>query len=317
MGLATVVCSVVVACGGGGSAEDDRLASFLRAVDRGDPCEVLFERGNDLTAGSRQLTRAEETLRETGCLSPDDRRTDVVTTTTPTSVPDDGDTTLPPFETSPTTTDPDDTAPPATDPTAPDGTPAPAPPDEPVAEVAVLAALPRAETEPVARVVEELYRPRRWPDPDGDCRSVSTELLVARSTESMTFIDDRGCFPETGRWVDPWTGVVEEQAGQVVVEHIVPLLDVHRSGGATWSAQERIDYGEGIEDPDGLAVVTVATSDDRAGRAPDQWLPADPQMACGYARAWVRVKARWELTVTTPEADALAAAMAGCPDGTT
>lgn len=101
----------------------------------------------------------------------------------------------------------------------------------------------------------------------GDRLDARQELLVERSlvpvviecggslpaiqVESASYVVAEGprrCHVTSGRWLCAYSGVeilastADEVALRVTVEHVVPLAEAHRSGGACWSRERRVAF---------------------------------------------------------------------------
>src|SRR5699024_7154694 len=97
---------------------------------------------------------------------------------------------------------------------------------------------------------------------------------------------------------------------EVDIDHVVPLAEAHRSGGATWSEQRREGYANST---DGFVLATVAASANRAkgDSDPTEWRPDNE---CLYAGYWIEAKRDWDLAVDPAERDALTEMLGTCPD---
>ncbi|MGH9039435.1 MAG: HNH endonuclease, partial [Acidimicrobiia bacterium] len=61
-----------------------------------------------------------------------------------------------------------------------------------------------------------------------------------------------------------------------------------------------------------LVAVTTPANRTKNDRDPAQWRPPRPEAWCGFARDWVTVKLRWDLTADEAEAGALREMLATC-----
>ena len=52
----------------------------------------------------------------------------------------------------------------------------------------------------------------------------------------------------------------------------------------------------------------------KGARGPEEWKPPDDELRCQYATDWAEIKGRWELTMTEPEADAVAEMLDTCEE---
>ena len=180
----------------------------------------------------------------------------------------------------------------------------PAPPSTPAALLTGLMIAPEDLSVP--------YNRNDWGYPadiDGDCQDTRAEVLVRDSTSPVGTTN--GCTILSGTWRDPYTAGTYTAASQVEIDHLVPLADVHRAGGAAWTPAKKAAFANdltGVELHAVGAAVNIAKSD----HTPDQWLPPDTTAYCTYTTWWITVKAQWALTVTQPEHDTLAGIIAGC-----
>ena len=149
-----------------------------------------------------------------------------------------------------------------------------------------------------------------WADFDGDCISTRHELLITYSVTEPVL--DGTCFVDTGQWIDPYDGTVYTSADQVTIDHVVPLAEAHRSGAWRWDNDSKNRFAN---DRNTRGISWWSARDinqSKADKTPDLWLPPDPAAHCQYAIDWTTTKARYDLTVTVAEHDALEAALDTC-----
>ena len=121
-----------------------------------------------------------------------------------------------------------------------------------------------------------------------------------------------GCDVVAGRWVDAYSGAVITDPSTIDIDHMVPLANAHRSGGATWSTTVKRTYANDLELDVALIAVSASANRSKGDRSPDEWKPPATSAWCGYANWWIDVKYRWTLTVTTSEKSALEDMLATC-----
>ena len=153
---------------------------------------------------------------------------------------------------------------------------------------------------------------RHWTDEDGDCQNTRHEVLVAESQAAVTYKTESQCQVVSGQWYGAYAAVTVTEAGELDVDHLVPLANTHQSGGWSWSAERRERYANSLDDPDHLIAVTAGANRSKGARAPDGWRPPDGSYWCEYAIDWIRVKWIWELTATPAEAEALQDMLGTC-----
>ncbi len=125
-------------------------------------------------------------------------------------------------------------------------------------------------------------------------------------------LSGNGCDVVAGRWVDIYTGSVFTDPSLLDVDHMVPLADAHRSGGAVWDAARKAVYANDLALADALIAVSASANRSKSDRSPDEWLPPSTASHCRYVTAWIEVKHRWALSVTPAEKAALERVIRTC-----
>ena len=97
-------------------------------------------------------------------------------------------------------------------------------------------------------------------DADSDCQKTRDEVLIAESTIPVMFKTARNCKFAAGRWLDPYTGQVFTNPGDLDVDHMVPLRNAHRSGGWEWPYERRELYANDLVNPEHLIAVEAAAN---------------------------------------------------------
>lgn len=150
-----------------------------------------------------------------------------------------------------------------------------------------------------------------WADTDGDCQDGRQEILIAQSTIKPTLTKDN-CSVISGRWVDPYTGEVTNNPGDVEIDHLVALKEAHDSGGFGWLRERKQAFAQDLASGNLFAVMT-STNRSKGDRDPGEWLPANKVRACWYVKQWTTVKRRSDLSMDQVEADAAHLLLATCP----
>lgn len=132
-----------------------------------------------------------------------------------------------------------------------------------------------------------------WLDIDGNCQNEDLQTLYRESEVEPDHGDDDPCEAiYTGRWNDPYTGQVIEQAGRMAVDHRISLVEAHLYGATGWTRKKRALFANA---PDNLVAVSAEAQKARAGRGAKDWMPENQRYWCDYVVHRERVARLFDL----------------------
>jgi hypothetical protein len=119
-----------------------------------------------------------------------------------------------------------------------------------------------------------------------------------------------GCYLTGGRWRSSYDGKIFTNPTGLDIDHMVPLAEAWRSGAWAWTAAQRMDFANDLEDPRSLLAVTASLNRSKGDRDVAGWLPTRAQ--CNYISNWIAVKWRFDLTVDPIEGEFLQSKITSC-----
>lgn len=138
------------------------------------------------------------------------------------------------------------------------------------------------------------------------------EDVFRRDLIDVRMAQSNPCMVLSGTLVDPYTGerlpYDRFKASGIEIDHVVALGDAWRSGASQWDRERRQNFANDVGN---LLAVQKQANQDKGSKTPDQWKPRQ-EYQCDYARRWVAVKARWNLTVQPTEKSALVDMLGTC-----
>lgn len=134
-----------------------------------------------------------------------------------------------------------------------------------------------------------------WIDANGDCEDTRAEVLVQESRRRTT----GDCTIRTGRWLSYYDRRRHTDAGDLDIDHLVPLAEAWRSGARRWTTDTRRRFANDLRDRRTLVAVTAGVNRSKSDRDPSDWMPRYHR--CRYVRHWTIVKTRWSLRVNRAE----------------
>jgi hypothetical protein len=160
------------------------------------------------------------------------------------------------------------------------------------------------------RYVRDDWQPHGWADIDGDGCNTRAEVLLEEATGPVARTGR--CTITAGEWEDRYTGRRVTVPAELQIDHLVALSDAHASGGWAWSPEQKVSFTNDMSDPDELNAVWGPENQRKADEGPDGWLPPEASFRCAYVAAYMRIKARWDLTVTPSQSAAATDVWSAC-----
>ncbi|KAK8205934.1 secreted protein [Phyllosticta capitalensis] len=146
-----------------------------------------------------------------------------------------------------------------------------------------------------------------WITISGNCNTRET-VLKRDGTNVET---SSACAATSGTWVSPYDGATWTAASDVDIDHMVPLSNAWQSGASSWTATQRQNFANDLDNPQ-LWAVTDNVNQSKGDRSPDEWKPPLESFYCTYAEAWIKVKSVYDLTITSAEKSALSDMLDTC-----
>lgn len=142
----------------------------------------------------------------------------------------------------------------------------------------------------------------RWADDDRDCQNTRAEILIERSLGKVTFSGKKECVISSGKWKDYYYPGLLENAKEIDIDHLVPLYEAHKSGGAGWSKLKKKQFAN---DPENLVITSRTTNRKKGAHTLKSWLPVHFNYACRYYKQWMHIKNKYQLNISNDEINAL------------
>ena len=153
---------------------------------------------------------------------------------------------------------------------------------------------------------------KHWTDSDNDCQNTRHEVLIEESSKEVEFKDDKHCQVLKGVWIDLFTGKEYSDPSKLDIDHMVPLKNVHISGGWDWSLKRKELYANDLNESNHLIAVSASANRSKGSKGPEDWRPSNKDYWCEYATDWMSIKIKWELTLTNREFNALTEMLNTC-----
>jgi hypothetical protein len=174
----------------------------------------------------------------------------------------------------------------------------------------VLATLPVKGRGPMTGYSREAFGPA-WLDANRNGCDERNDIL----TRDLGDTSAEHCRILTGTLADPYTtqtiAYVYGDGTLIDIDHVVALGNAWVSGASHWPIRRRAALAT---DPLNLLAVDASANRQKGDGDAATWLPPNKGYRCAYVARQVAVKAKFGLSVTAPEKDAIGRVLAACPD---
>ena len=154
-----------------------------------------------------------------------------------------------------------------------------------------------------------------WADVDRNGCDTRDDMLNRDLAAKQWRLGTHGCVVIAGVLRDPYTGqrlvFAKADAAAVQIDHVVALSDAWQKGAAQWDTMRRRIFAN---DPLNLLAVDGPTNARKSDGDAATWLPPQRSYRCRFVARQVAVKAKWRLSVTLAEHDAIARVLSSCPE---
>lgn len=113
----------------------------------------------------------------------------------------------------------------------------------------------------------------------------------------------------SGEWILPYSGDKVTTAGDIDIDHIIPLSNAARNGGQEWSADKKEDFAN---DPDNLLATSAKENRSKGDKGPGEYMPSNKKYKCQYAKSFTAVAYKYDLSITESDKKELTKAMESC-----
>jgi hypothetical protein len=142
---------------------------------------------------------------------------------------------------------------------------------------------------------------KHWIDANKNGCDTRAEVLISEAVVKPKV--DKKCKIIGGKWLSAYDNKSVTNSSQLDVDHLVPLAEAWRSGAWAWTAKQRQDFANDLEDKRALIAVTLSTNRSKGDKDISEWVPKID--TCGYVENWISIKIRYSLTYDPKEAVAL------------
>lgn len=153
-----------------------------------------------------------------------------------------------------------------------------------------------------------------WLDVDRNGCDTRNDILARDLTQTTVKPGTNGCVVLTGRRDDPYTGrsiaFVRGGASELDIDHVVALGNAWVSGAARWAYGRKVAFAN---DPLNLLAVDSSANRQKGDGDAATWVPPDKGYRCSYVARQIGVKAKFGLTITPAEKEAMQRVLQACP----
>ena len=156
---------------------------------------------------------------------------------------------------------------------------------------------------------------QRWADINRNGCDTRNDILQRDLTNLSFRAGTRDCVVESGKLIDPYSGITinfikgVKSSMEVQIDHVVALSNAWQTGAFKLTIEKRTQFAN---DPDNLLAVQGRLNSQKGDGDAATWLPPLKSYRCTYVTKQIAVKAKYGLWVTAPEKAAMKSILAKC-----
>ena len=111
------------------------------------------------------------------------------------------------------------------------------------------------------------------------------------------------------KWTYYGTSDTPNCMGNVHRDHLVAVSESYQSGGHLWSREKKRNF---YNDVSNIYVMNATENLSKSNYDPAEWKPSDSRDWCRYAKEWIKIKKKYNLTADVGEVNALKTMLDTC-----
>lgn len=151
------------------------------------------------------------------------------------------------------------------------------------------------------------YERSEWKHWTGSPCNTRAEVLKAQGDNVKA--DAKNCKITAGTWIDPYSGDTFTDASKLDIDHVIPLSYAAKAGGQSWDATKKEQFAN---DTSQLLAVSASENRKKSDDGPADYMPKNKEYHCEYSKLWVDTAAKYNLTITQKDKQALDKGLAKC-----
>lgn len=136
--------------------------------------------------------------------------------------------------------------------------------------------------------------------PEGGCDARAATLI----RDGIDVVYDETCTVLSGTWIDPYTGEILHDPGDIDIDHVLSAAAAFRAGMNARTQDVRTLFANS---PGSLVAVSASTNRSKGDRGPDvggaddEWKPPSRDAWCSFGLRWVQIKTDFDLDYTSQD----------------
>lgn len=141
--------------------------------------------------------------------------------------------------------------------------------------------------------------------------NATTDYNEACAIGRPTTVDDKKRIDteNSGEWIDPYSGKNIKNAGDIDIDHIIPLSNAARNGGQAWTPEQKEAFAN---DPDNLLATSAKENRSKGDKGPGKYMPPYKAYRCQYAKSYTTLSHKYKLTITDSDYKVLKETLESC-----